>query len=167
MWEVTGLGGDLSGNVGTVKERRRGFYKQKSTGSTSLEIDSLRFEVLVVRAVGLRKAAFKEDYKREAGFAERAGNRFLAIRDSGGDIDSAIDCFSEALIAESGDVSGCEATGALEDRPLRVVGEEDIAKRGAGDSADEGLAMKAEEVGVSALEREAAGVVCYITNHSI
>lgn len=62
---------------------------------------------------------------------------------------------------------GREAAGALEDRPLGVVGEEDIAERGASDSANEGLAMQAEEIEVSALEREAAGVVRYITDHGI
>jgi len=165
--EVTGFGGDLSGDVGTVEEIRRGLDKQESAGSTGLEIDALRFEILVVGIVGLGEAILKEDDKRVAGFAERAGNRFLAFGDSGGDIDSAVGGFGDALVAEGGDVSGREAAGALEDRPLRVVGEEDIAERGAGDTADEGLAMEAEEVGVSALEREAAGVVRNITDHSI
>ena len=117
--------------------------------------------------VGLGETILEKDDKRETGFAERAGNRFLAFGDSGGDIDSAVSSFGEALVAEGGDVVGREATGALEDRPLRVVGEEDIAERGAGDTADEGLAMEAEEVRVSAFEREAAGVIRYITNHSI
>ena len=44
---------------------------------------------------------------------------------------------------------GREAAGALEDRPLRVVSEEDIAERGTGDTADEGLAMQAEEIVVA------------------
>ena len=53
----------------------------------------------------------------------------------------------------------------MEDRPLWVVGEEDIAERGTSDPTDEGLAMEAEEVGVSALEREAAGVVEDVVLH--
>jgi hypothetical protein len=165
--EVTGFGGDLSGDVRTVKERRRGFDKQESACCTSLEIDTLRFEIFIVRAVGLGKAVFKEYDKREAGFAERAGNRFLAFGDGGGDIDSAVGSFDEALVAEGGDVGGREAAGTLEDRPLRVVGEEDIAERGTSDPTEEGLAMEAEEVGVSALERETAGVIRYITDHGI
>ena len=165
--EVTGFGGDLCGDVGTVEERRRGFDEQESACCTSLEIDTLRFEIFIVRAVGLGKAVFKEYDKREAGFAERAGNRFLAFGDSGGDIDSAVGSFGEALIAEGGDVGRREAAGTLEDRPLWVVGEEDIAERSTGNSADEGLAMEAEEIGVSAFEREAAGIIRYITNHSI
>jgi len=120
-----------------------------------------------VRAVGLWEAILKEDDKWVAGFAKSTGDRFLAFGDSGGDIDSAVGSFGEALVAEGGDVGGREAAGALEYRPLRVVGEEDIAERSTGNSADEGLAMEAEEVGVSALEREAAGVVPYITDHGI
>ena len=117
--------------------------------------------------VGLGETILEEDDKREAGFAESAGDRFLAFRDSGGDIDSAVGGFGEAIVAEGGDVGRRDAAGTLEDRPLRVVGEEDIAERGASDSANEGLAMEAEEVGVSAFEREAAGVICYISDHSI
>ena len=117
--------------------------------------------------VGLGETILEEDDKREAGFAESAGDRFLAFGDSGGDIDIAVGCFGEALVAEGGDVGGREAAGALEDRPLGVVSEENIAERGASDSANEGLAMEAEEVGVSALEREAAGVIRYITDHGI
>lgn len=165
--EVTGFGGDLSGDVGTVEESRRGFDKEESAGSTSLEIDALGFEIFIVRAVGLWETVFEEDDKREAGFAESAGNGLLAFGDSGGNIDSAVGGLGEALVAEDGDVGGREAAGALEDRPLGVVGEENIAERGASDSANEGLAMEAEEVGVSALEREAAGVVRYITDHGI
>lgn len=165
MREITGFGGDLGGDVGTVKERRRGFDKQESAGCTSLKIDALGFEIFVVGIVGLWEAVFKEDDKREAGFAQRAGDGFLAFGDSGGDKNSAVGGFGEALVAEGGDVGGREAAGALEDRPLRVVGEEDIAERGAGDSADEGLAMEAEEVGVSALEREAAGVIEDVVLH--
>ena len=115
--------------------------------------------------VGLGEAVFEEDDKREAGFAERAGDSLLAFGDSGGDIDSAVGSFGEALVAEGGDVGGCEAAGALEYRPLRVVGEEDIAERGARDTADEGLAMEAEKVGISALKREAAGVVEDVVLH--
>ena len=48
---------------------------------------------------------------------------------------------------------------------MRVVGEEDIAERGACDTADEGLAMQAEEVGISALKREAAGVIEDVVFH--
>ena len=165
MREVTGFGGDLGGDVGSVKERRRGFDKEESAGGTGLEIDALGFEVLIVRAVGLREAVFEKDDKRKAGFAESAGDRFLTFGDSGGDIDSAVGSFGEAIVAEGGDVGGREDAGALEDRPLRVVGEEDIAERGASDPANEGLAMEAKEVGVSALKREAAGVVRYITDH--
>lgn len=165
--EVTGFGGDLGGDVGTVEERRRGFYKQESAGSTSLEIDALRFEILIVGIVGLGEAILEEDDKRETGFAERAGNGLLAFGDSGGNIDSAVGSFGEALVAEGSDVGGREAAGALEDRPLWVVGEENIAERGASDSANEGRAMEAEEVGVSAFEREAAGVIRYITDHGI
>ena len=167
VWEVTGFGGDLSGDVGTVEERWRGFDKQESAGSTSLEIDALRFEIVVVGIVGLGETVFEEDNKREACFAESAGDCLLTFGDSGSDIDSAVGSFGEALVAEGGDVGGREATGALEDRPLRVVGEEDIAERGIGDPADEGLALQAEEVGVSAREREAAGVIRYITDHGI
>ena len=60
MREVTGLGGDLGGDVGAVKERRRRFDKEQFAGSTSLEIDALRFEILIVRAVGLGEAVFVE-----------------------------------------------------------------------------------------------------------
>ena len=155
----------MGGDVGTVKERRRGFDKQESAGSTSLEIDALWFEILIVGIVGPREAVFEENDKREAGFTERAGDRFLAFGDSGCDIDSTVGSFGEALVAEGGDVGGREATGALEDRPLRVVGEEDIAERGTSDPADEGLAVEAEEVGVSALERKAAGVVEDVVLH--
>ena len=125
------------------------------------------FEIFVVGIVGLGETILEKDDKRETDFAESAGDRFLAFRDSGGDIDSAVGGFGEALVAEGSDVGGREAAGALEDRPLWVVGEEDIAECGAGDPADEGLTMEAEEVGVSALEREAAGIIRYITNHSI
>ena len=163
--EVAGLGGNLSGDVGTVEERRRGFDKEESAGSTGLEIDAMRFEIFVVGIVGLGETVFEEDNKREACFAERAGDRFLAFGDSGGDIDSAVGGFGEALIAEGDDVGRREAAGTLEDRPLWVVGEEDIAERSTGNSADEGLAMEAEEVGVGALEREAAGVVEDVVFH--
>ena len=165
--EVAGLGGDLSGDVGTVEERRRGFDKEESAGSTGLEIDALGFEILIVGIVGLGETILEKDDKRETGFAESAGDRFLSFGDSGGDIDSAVGSFGEALIAEGGDIGGREAAGALEDRPLRVVGEEDIAERSTGNSADEGLAMQAEEVGISALKREAAGVIRYISDHGI
>ena len=95
------------------------------------------------------------------------GDGLLAFGDSGGDIDSAVGSFGKALIAEGGDVGRREAAGTLEDRPLWVVGEENIAERSTGNSADEGLAMEAEEIGVSAFEREAAGIIRHITNHSI
>ena len=67
--KVTGFGGDLSGDVGTVEERRRGFDKQESAGCTSLEIDTLGFEILIMGIVGLGEAVFEEDDKRVAGFA--------------------------------------------------------------------------------------------------
>ena len=67
--EVTGFSGDLSGDVGTVEESRRGFDKQESAGSTSLEIDALRFEILVVGIVGLGETILEKDDKRETGFA--------------------------------------------------------------------------------------------------
>ena len=98
--EITGFGGDLSGDVRTVKERRWGFDKQEPAGGTSLEIDALRFEILVVGIVGFGEAILEEDDKRVAGFAERACNRFLAFRDSGGDIDSAVGSFGKALVTE-------------------------------------------------------------------
>ena len=50
--------------------------------------------------VGLGEAILEKDDKWVAGFAESAGDRFLAFRDSGGDIDSAVGGFGEALVTE-------------------------------------------------------------------
>ena len=90
MREVTGFGGDLGGDVGTVEERRRGFDKEEPAGRTSFEIDALGFEIFVVGIVGLGETILEEDDKRETGFAESTGNGLLAFGDSGGNIDSAV-----------------------------------------------------------------------------
>ena len=53
VWEVAGLGGDLVCDSGMVDECGGGFDEQEFAGGTGLEIDALRLEVPIVRAVRL------------------------------------------------------------------------------------------------------------------
>ena len=159
MRKVTGFGGHLCDDFGRFKELGVRFNKQQPFCSTGFEIDTAGFEELIVRVIGFRETLFEENNKRVTGLPQGAGYLFLAFGDSGGDEYGAVSGFVKALVFASVYLLLRQTSRALEDCAVRALHEKHIAKRSARDTGNFGVLMDTEEVGISALKPEAAGIV--------
>ena len=165
MRDVAGFGSHRCDDFGQFEEVGMRLDKEQLGFGTSFKIEALRFVESIVRVFGFGEAFFEQHDERKACFAQGAGYLLLALGDSCGDEDGAVGGIVEALVALGSDLGGRKAARALKNGAHRTLGEEYVAKRGARDAGYLGLLVDAEEIRVSALEPEPAGVIVDIVNH--
>ena len=162
-----GLGIDLGYNVRAIKVLGSRLNEQQFAGCAGHEVNAAGLILLIVRAIGRGETHSEQDDQWVTGLTQGAADLFLALGDSCADMYNATLGGCEAVGELRIDLRLSEAARALHHGMHGVLGEEHVPQHGAWGVGYGVLLMDAEQVGVSALECQAAGVGFDVSDEAV